>query len=84
MGISVRAGAVNSVHKNGDIGPSLHHKNDEFRRLLRETGLNQSELAERIDTHANTISGWFTNKAKPPGAVLAYLRLLARVQALDG
>ena len=82
MGLSVRPGALNFVHGNGDIGPPRHPKNDEFRRLMRSTSLSQSDLADRIDAHVNTVSGWATDKHEPPGSVLAYLRLLEKVLAL--
>lgn len=71
------------VHRNGDVCPPKHHNNVEFRRLMQVVGLSQSQLAARIDTHVNTVSRWSTDQNEPPGAVLAYLRLLARVRALD-
>jgi len=49
---------------------------------MAETGLTGAALAERVDVARSTVSSWTTGKVEPPGAVLAYLQLLAEVKRL--
>lgn len=49
---------------------------------LRTLGWSQSELAERIDTHPNTVSRWISDN-KVPGPVAAYVRLALQVHTLS-
>jgi len=58
------------------------HSVSRFPGLLGETGLTGAELAKRVDVHPNTVSQWKTGAVEPPGAVIAYLDLLAKVKAL--
>jgi DNA-binding transcriptional regulator YiaG len=39
-------------------------------------------LANRIDVYPSTVSTWTTGKTKTPGAVIAYLELLATIKRL--
>lgn len=50
-----------------------------FPKLLAETGLSGADLARRVGVHPSTVSSWVKGSAKPPGAVIAYLRLLSAV-----
>lgn len=52
----------------------------EFTKLMAETDLSGAELARRIDVFPSTVSSWATGKVDPPGAVMAYLRLLSQVK----
>lgn len=51
--------------------------------LLKDCDLTSAELSKRIKVYPSTVSGWMTGRHKPPGAVIAYLRLLAQVKALE-
>ena len=69
--------------RNSDAAASLYPRNQDFRRLMREIAMKGAELARRVDVHPNTVSCWATDRSEVPGAVLAYLELLAKVRALD-
>ena len=47
---------------------------------MAETGISQAELARKCDVAPSRVSAWATGKSKPPGAAIAYLRLLAAVR----
>ncbi len=51
---------------------------------MKASGLSGAELARRIDVHPNTVTGWTLERHKAPGAVLAYLKLLADVRRCAG
>ncbi len=59
-----------------------HSGNPNFAALLADAGISASELARRIDVFPSTVSTWTTGKTTPPGAAIAYLKLLAKVRAL--
>jgi DNA-binding transcriptional regulator YiaG len=59
-----------------------HSGNPNFPTLLSDAGITASELARRIDVFPSTVSTWTTGKTTPPGAVIAYLELLAKVRAI--
>jgi transcriptional regulator with XRE-family HTH domain len=50
--------------------------------LLKECGLNAAELARRVDVFPSTVSSWTTGKTATPGAVIAYLELLASIRRI--
>jgi len=50
---------------------------------MKLCGLSASALARAVDVHPNTVSAWVTGKARTPGAVIAYLELLAKVRSLS-
>lgn len=49
---------------------------------LHKVGLKQADLARRVGVHPNTVSAWATDKKTMPGAVKAYLDLLAKIKEL--
>lgn len=53
---------------------------EELRLALDEMGMSQVELARRVKSRADTVSRWMNRRAKVPGAVMAYIRLLKRVR----
>lgn len=67
-------------HQNGDTGPSEYHHL--LQKLMAECHMTGARLARAVDVHPNTVARWATGKAQVPGAVLAYLTLLAKVKAL--
>lgn len=44
--------------------------------------MSAAELANRVAVSANTVSNWRTGKIKPPGAVMAYLKLYVQVKRM--
>ncbi len=42
--------------------------------------MTQSELAARVAATKGTVSAWATGKRRPPGSVVAYLRLYSAVR----
>lgn len=48
--------------------------------LMGKTGLSGAELARRVRVSENTASHWRTGKTEVPGAVIAYLELLATIR----
>lgn len=55
-----------------------------LRQRLSDVGLSQAELARRMDVTERTVSLWTTGKGRVPGAVLAYLDLLAEIMCVCG
>jgi DNA-binding transcriptional regulator YiaG len=53
-----------------------------FKDLLRLCDISQSELAQRVDVYPSTVSAWANGKREVPGAVMAYLELLAAIRRL--
>ena len=51
----------------------------ELALILEELGMTQTAFAARIESRADTVSRWMNGRAKIPGSVLAYARLLKRV-----
>jgi plasmid maintenance system antidote protein VapI len=49
---------------------------------LDALGWSQTQLAERISVHPNTISRWTTGKAEITGPARAYVDLAMKVKAL--
>lgn len=49
--------------------------------LMAECEVSSADLARRVDVFPSTVSAWVTGKATPPGAVFAYLKLLAKVRS---
>ena len=47
---------------------------------MAKCGLTGAQLARRVDVHESTVSHWRTGEHAAPGAVLAYLELLAAVR----
>jgi DNA-binding transcriptional regulator YiaG len=56
--------------------------NARFANLMHETGLSGAQLARRVGVHESTVSHWRTGLHDVPGAVIAYLDLLAQVRRL--
>jgi DNA-binding transcriptional regulator YiaG len=56
----------------------------DFPNLLGACGLSSADLARRVGVHPSTVSSWTTGRARPPGAVIAYLRLLAAIRGAPG
>jgi hypothetical protein len=50
--------------------------------VLHTLGWSQAELSRRVEVHANTVSGWATDRTKLPGSVKAYLVLAMKVRGL--
>ena len=48
----------------------------------RDCRMTGSELARRCRVHENTVTNWRTGRSPVPGAVFAYLELLAKVKAI--
>lgn len=70
-------------HRNSDDAPGLYHNSaKQLRRALADCRITGAELGRRIDVHANTVTAWTSGKRPVPGAVMAYLDLLAKVKAL--
>lgn len=59
-----------------DTGTGLHRQNGDFVRHMRSLRLTSEQLANRLGVSENTVSRWRTGKAKVPGPVSAYMRLL--------
>lgn len=55
--------------------------NNKLVSMLADCNLTSAELARRVDVFPSTVSAWVTGKATPPGAVFAYLDLLAKVRS---
>jgi len=72
---------MKSNPKKLDHRAPWHTKTLDFRSLMGAVGLSGADLARRIDVSENTVSGWMVAHHEPPGAVLAYLRLLRDVRA---
>ena len=53
---------------------------ERFANLMAECRLSNAGLARRVSVAASTVSHWRTGKHDVPGAVLAYLHLLATVK----
>jgi DNA-binding transcriptional regulator YiaG len=49
---------------------------------MADCSLTNAELAKRIDVFPSTVSAWTTGKRSTPGAVIAYLELLATIKRL--
>ena len=56
----------------------------DFPKLMADCELSGAELARRVDVFPSTVSTWMTGKSEPPGAVIAYLELLAWVRSGPG
>ena len=50
--------------------------------LMKAAGVTGAQLAQQVDVFQSTVSNWRTGKSSVPGAVIAYLELLAKVRAL--
>lgn len=46
------------------------------KKVCRELGINQKELAEELGVNVSTVSTWATGKIEPPAIVLKCLELL--------
>jgi transcriptional regulator with XRE-family HTH domain len=73
------------MHRNSDVVARQYPDIGERRlkSLLSECSLTGAELARRVDVHPNTVSAWMTGSRSIPGAVIAYLTLLAEVKRLS-
>ena len=69
--------------RNPNERGSQHARFANIATLLKDCGLTSAELAKRIQVYPSTVSGWMTGRHKPPGAVIAYLSLLAQIKALE-
>ncbi len=47
---------------------------------MSQTGLSGAELGRRVRVSENTVSRWRTGQTEVPGAVIAYLELLATIR----
>lgn len=55
---------------------------NELAYAITRLGWSQTDLAEYVDVHPNTVSSWMTGRHVIPGAVLAYVTLAVRVKML--
>jgi len=69
-------------HNDCDVSSGQYHKSV-LNDMMRECRLSGAKLAERVSVHPNTVSNWRNGKTPIPGAVIAYLELLAKVRSLD-
>lgn len=53
-----------------------------IRVQLGELGWSQGELAERLDVHPNTVSGWATGSSEVPKYASAYLDAMCRMKRM--
>lgn len=54
----------------------------DIRAELEALGWSQTQFADRIGVHQNTVSKWMTGKAEMPGPAVAYLALAATITRL--
>lgn len=64
------------------IASALHSGKPTIVGLMKLCDITGAQLAERVDVYPSTVSHWVTGKTEPPGAVYAYLELLAKVRAI--
>lgn len=69
------------LHNHCGFSSGLNHKSS-LNALMNDCQLSGAKLAERVNVHPNTVANWRNGKTPIPGAVLAYLELLAKVRSL--
>lgn len=67
--------------KDCDAASEPTHKR--LNKLLDDCGMSGALLARRVDVHSNTVTNWRNGHTEIPGAVFAYLALLAKVKAIQ-
>jgi transcriptional regulator with XRE-family HTH domain len=68
---------------SGIVLPSRDMTTDEFRQWFARLGLNQSQLARRLDASQPQVSRWLSGENKPPGHLWLALERLEQILAVE-